>query len=95
VRGFLENLSDISKTTGAALLILDHAAKASPERWKSAPYTEGKNKPVNFYPVGNRTNYFSNNRKNTDINSCNSLPYNDLQVKRLVNLGYFTDKDYQ
>ena len=32
VRGFLENLSDIPKATGAALLILDHAAKASPER---------------------------------------------------------------
>lgn len=35
VRGFLENLSDIPKATGAALLILDHAAKASPERAKS------------------------------------------------------------
>jgi KaiC/GvpD/RAD55 family RecA-like ATPase len=35
VRCFLENLSDIPKATGAALLILDHAAKASPERAKS------------------------------------------------------------
>jgi len=35
VRAWLENLSDIPKATGAALLILDHAAKASPERAKA------------------------------------------------------------
>ena len=35
VRAWLENISDISKATGAALLLLDHAAKASPERSKA------------------------------------------------------------
>jgi KaiC/GvpD/RAD55 family RecA-like ATPase len=35
VRAWLENLSDIPKATGAALLILDHAAKASAERAKA------------------------------------------------------------
>jgi KaiC/GvpD/RAD55 family RecA-like ATPase len=35
VRARLENLSDIPKATGAALLILDHAAKASLERAKA------------------------------------------------------------
>jgi KaiC/GvpD/RAD55 family RecA-like ATPase len=35
VREWLERLTDIPKATGAALLILDHAAKASPERAKA------------------------------------------------------------
>jgi hypothetical protein len=35
VRNFLEGLAPITKRTGSALLILDHAAKASPERAKA------------------------------------------------------------
>jgi KaiC/GvpD/RAD55 family RecA-like ATPase len=35
VREWLERLSDIPKATGAALLLLDHAAKASPDRAKA------------------------------------------------------------
>jgi KaiC/GvpD/RAD55 family RecA-like ATPase len=35
VREWLERLTDIPKATGAALLILDHAAKASPDRAKA------------------------------------------------------------
>jgi RecA-family ATPase len=35
VREWLERLGDIPKTTGAAILLLDHAAKASPDRAKA------------------------------------------------------------
>jgi len=50
---------------------------------------EGKSKPVNFYPVGNCTNDFTNNPINTDENNNNSLPHKDLEVIKIGETGEF------